>query len=157
MIKTSKISARFVICLKCSFQSSFFKLFGYLVPIIFKKYILVPNFFLVLFLVEKRKEVVEFQLRKIKLLFGKILTTKRFHMTRGVKMMCFFFTLKNIFEFGKIFCLVLISILCLFLHFLKGIDWFNKVSKVFLSFSSSFFSPFLSGLERGGRQIPYQK
>lgn len=71
---------------------------------------------------DKREEVVRFQLRKRKLSLKKILTTKRFHMTRGVKIRWVFFTLKNLknrSELGKIFYFRLISGFVPFLVFFK--------------------------------------
>ena len=56
-------------------------------------------------------------------------------MIRGVKIKCFFFLtlkdLKNIYELGKIFDFGFCAFSCVFF---KGIDWFNKVPKVFLGF-----------------------
>jgi len=104
MKMTGKIEGVFEVYCGSSFSSSIFLKYWVLVSIIFKIFILIPNFILIIFqpffLLNKRERVTRFKHRERKLLLVTILIIKTgvicvkcFHITRGLWLSIFY--LKN--------------------------------------------------------------
>ena len=146
MKMTDKIGGVFEVYCGSSFSSSIFLKYWVPVSIIFKIFILIPNFILVIFqpffLLDKR-ESHKILTQREKVVIGNYFNYQNgrylcqiFPYDEGV-MIKYFFTLKthgekNTYGLGKIFGFrVYFGFWIGFLCFLKIIDWFNKIHKVF--------------------------